>query len=172
MTAKKDSNLSDSIPFGEIKELLEQVSDLKIEELELEKGDFRIHIIGNRPAAAVQSVVAAPTEAVVAAPAAATAPAQSAEPADSGKAAEEDDSHLKKVTSPMVGTFYRSPAPESPPFVKVGDQVSDDTVLCIIEAMKLMNEIKAEMSGKIAKIYVENGQPVEYGQPIFGIEAD
>jgi acetyl-CoA carboxylase biotin carboxyl carrier protein len=74
------------------------------------------------------------------------------------------------IPSPIVGTFYRSASPNSDPFVKIGSRVEPDTVVCIIEAMKLMNEIQAETSGEIAKIYVENGQPVEYGQPLFGIK--
>lgn len=74
------------------------------------------------------------------------------------------------IPSPIVGTFYRSASPNSDPFVKIGSRVEADTVVCIIEAMKLMNEIQAETSGEIAKIYVENGQPVEYGQPLFGIK--
>lgn len=74
------------------------------------------------------------------------------------------------IPSPIVGTFYRSASPNSDPFVKIGSRVESDTVVCIIEAMKLMNEIQAETSGEIAKIYVENGQPVEYGQPLFGIK--
>lgn len=75
------------------------------------------------------------------------------------------------INSPMVGTFYRAPSPESPPFVKVGDQVNNDTVVCILEAMKVMNEIKAELSGKVVEILVENAQPVEFGQALFRIEA-
>ena len=77
---------------------------------------------------------------------------------------------LHTIKSPIVGTFYRSPSPESEAFVKIGDNVEPDSVVCIIEAMKLMNEIQAETTGVIAKIYVENGQPVEYGQPLFGIK--
>ena len=73
------------------------------------------------------------------------------------------------IPSPIVGTFYRSASPNADPFVKIGSQVEPDTVVCIIEAMKLMNEIQAEATGEVAKIYVENGQPVEYGQPLFGI---
>ncbi len=72
--------------------------------------------------------------------------------------------------SPIVGSFYRSPSPTAEPFVRLGSQVNPDTVVCIIEAMKLMNEIQAETSGEVVKIYVENGQPVEYGQPLFGIK--
>ena len=74
-----------------------------------------------------------------------------------------------KITSPIVGTFYRSAGPDKEPYVKEGSNVSPETIVCIVEAMKLMNEIQAEMSGEIVKIYVENGQPVEYGQPLFGI---
>jgi acetyl-CoA carboxylase biotin carboxyl carrier protein len=73
------------------------------------------------------------------------------------------------ITSPIVGTFYRSPSPTADPFVKIGSNVEAETVVCIIEAMKLMNEIQAEAAGEVVKIYVENGQPVEYGQPLFGI---
>lgn len=79
---------------------------------------------------------------------------------------------LLEVTSPMVGTFYRAPSPEAPPYVNIGDRVSVGQVLCIIEAMKLMNEIEAEVSGRIVKILVENVQPVEFGQPIFIIDPD
>jgi acetyl-CoA carboxylase biotin carboxyl carrier protein len=74
------------------------------------------------------------------------------------------------IPSPIVGTFYRSPSPNAEPFIKIGSNVEEDTVVCIIEAMKLMNEIQAETSGEVVKIYVENGQPVEYGQPLFGIK--
>jgi acetyl-CoA carboxylase biotin carboxyl carrier protein len=77
--------------------------------------------------------------------------------------------HLHTIKSPIVGTFYRAPSQESEPFVKVGDHVDPDTVVCIVEAMKLMNEIQAEVSGQVVKIFVENKQPVEYGQPLFGI---
>jgi acetyl-CoA carboxylase biotin carboxyl carrier protein len=76
---------------------------------------------------------------------------------------------LYKITSPIVGTFYRSPGPDKPSYVSEGSNVSPETVVCIVEAMKLMNEIQAETSGEIVKIYVENGEPVEYGQPLFGI---
>ncbi len=79
-----------------------------------------------------------------------------------------DDLHL--IVSPIVGTFYRSPAPDKDPYIKEGSNVSPDTIVCIIEAMKLMNEIEAEVSGEIVKVYVENGQSVEYGQPLFGIK--
>ncbi|HEV7842154.1 MAG TPA: acetyl-CoA carboxylase biotin carboxyl carrier protein, partial [Pyrinomonadaceae bacterium] len=83
-------------------------------------------------------------------------------------ATEEESLHI--VVSPIVGTFYRSPSPTAEPFVRLGSHVDPDTVVCIIEAMKLMNEIQAETNGEIAKIYVENGQPVEFGQPLFGVK--
>lgn len=79
------------------------------------------------------------------------------------------DEDLFKITSPIVGTFYSAPAPDKPAYVSVGDKVNESTTVCIVEAMKLMNEIQAETSGEVAKIYVENGQAVEYGQPLFGI---
>ena len=80
------------------------------------------------------------------------------------------DEELHIITSPIVGTFYRASSPTTEPFVRIGSHVDSDTVVCIIEAMKLMNEIQAETSGEVVKIYVENGQPVEYGQPLFGIK--
>lgn len=83
-----------------------------------------------------------------------------------------EEEKLLVIKAPMVGTFYRAPSPDAPPYVEVGDPVKEDTVLCIIEAMKLMNEIKADCRGKVVKILVENGQPVEYGQPIFVIEPE
>jgi acetyl-CoA carboxylase biotin carboxyl carrier protein len=82
--------------------------------------------------------------------------------------AEEESLHI--IVSPIVGTFYRSPSPTAEPFVRLGSHVDPDTVVCIVEAMKLMNEILSETSGEIAKIYVENGQPVEYGQPLYGVK--
>jgi acetyl-CoA carboxylase biotin carboxyl carrier protein len=91
--------------------------------------------------------------------------------APEAKKAEEQDQDLHVITSPIVGTFYRSPSPSADPFVKIGSNVEIDTVVCIIEAMKLMNEIQAEAAGEVVKVYVENGQPVEYGQPLFGIRS-
>src|SRR5262249_8004951 len=84
-------------------------------------------------------------------------------------AAQDQDLHI--ISSPIVGTFYRSPSPTADAFVKIGSNVEPESVVCIIEAMKLMNEIQAEATGEVVKIYVENGQPVEYGQPLFGIRS-
>jgi acetyl-CoA carboxylase biotin carboxyl carrier protein len=80
-----------------------------------------------------------------------------------------EDEDLHMIPSPIVGSFFRAPSPNAEPFVRIGSHVGPDTIVCIIEAMKLMNEIQAETTGVVAKIYVENGQPVEYGQPLFGI---
>jgi acetyl-CoA carboxylase biotin carboxyl carrier protein len=122
-------------------------------------------------AAAAAGAPAGGTEATPHAPE--TAPGGAAAPPSAGAAtaaepSAEEELHL--ITSPIVGTFYRSPAPNADPFVKVGSRVEPDTVVCIIEAMKLMNEVQAEAAGTVAKIYVENGQPVEYGQPLFGLK--
>lgn len=90
-------------------------------------------------------------------------------PGTSAQTAAAADEDLHKITSPIVGTFYQAPSPDAEPFTKIGAQVSSDSIVCIVEAMKLMNEIQAEVSGEIVKIYVENGQSVEYGQPLFGV---
>ncbi len=117
------------------------------------------------PNAAVQPVVAEPMRPKASAPArpTAVAPPAAAAPADSDK-----KGHV--ITSPFVGTFYRTPAPDQPAFVEVGGTVKKGQVLCIVEAMKLMNEIESEVSGKVAEILVQNAQPVEFGQPLFRIE--
>ena len=95
-----------------------------------------------------------------------TAPAQSAPPVT----AIEDDAGHKEIVSPMVGTFYRAPSPDSAPYVKEGQEVTEETVVCIIEAMKVMNEIKAEVKGVITEVLVENGAPVQFGQPLFRVK--
>ena len=102
---------------------------------------------------------------------AATATSSPAHPGAQAETAASEDQDLHIIPSPIVGTFYRSPSPNADPFVKIGSSVAPETVVCIIEAMKLMNEIQSEMTGEVAKIYVENGQPVEYGQPLFGIKS-
>ena len=117
-----------------------------------------------QPIQAQAPVAAAPQ---AAAPAA-EAPAKAAAPAEA--AAKEDTSNLIEFKSPIIGTFYRAASPDKPPFVKVGDVVSKGQILCVIEAMKLFNEIESEFSGKIVKILAENAQPVEYDQPLFLIE--
>lgn len=138
-------------------------------EFQLEEDDFKIRIC--RKSDEVQTIYQTTTPAPFPVQAAAATPPpvpQNTPPAEPAPAAEVDDSKL--IKSPMVGTFYTSPSPESPPFVKIGDSVSADTVVCIVEAMKVMNEIKAELKGQIAEVLVDNGESVEYGQPLFRLK--
>jgi len=158
----------------EIKELIELLVEKDITEFELERGDMKVHVKRGSAAAPVVHVAPVLQPATVAvAPstlASATAPpASSSMSAPSTPAADAADADLVIVKSPIVGTYYEAPSPGTPPFVKVGDTVKEGQVLCIIEAMKLMNEIEAEVSGVIAKMFVGNGSPVEYGMPLFGI---
>jgi acetyl-CoA carboxylase biotin carboxyl carrier protein len=165
----------------ELKELIEFLIEKDISEFELERGDVKVRIKrGSEPAAAppVVSVMPAPIMAPPvthmpaahepAAPASAV-PAVSSPPSAPAAAGAEEELHM--VKSPIVGTYYESPAPGAPPFVKPGDQVQAGQVLCIVEAMKLMNEIESDASGELVKVLVSNGQPVEYGQPLFALRA-
>jgi acetyl-CoA carboxylase biotin carboxyl carrier protein len=167
--------------IDELRELTELFSAHGLTEFEFENADIRIRLARN-PAPA-----AGPAPAPPAAPgplgamqsahggshaSAATqpAPTESAPPQPAAAAPEPPEEELHIITAEMVGTFYRASSPNAEPFVKVGSQVEPGTVVCIIEAMKLMNEIEADVSGTIVKIYVENGQPVEYGQPLYGLK--
>ncbi|MBK6723471.1 MAG: acetyl-CoA carboxylase biotin carboxyl carrier protein [Acidobacteria bacterium] len=145
--------------MDELQALAALVNEHGFTDFEFENENIRVRL-----SKAVQ-VAAAPAQAAVAAtiaPQAEPAATQAAEPVD-------PDAALHKITSPIVGTFYRSPGPDKDAYVSEGSNVSADTTVCIVEAMKLMNEIQAEVSGEIVKIYVENGQPVEYGQALFGV---
>jgi len=143
-----------------LKKLIDLVQESGIAELEITEGEEKVRI--NRSGNAVQTVMAMPQAAPMAAsPAAAAPPAAAAAP----EAPAAPEGHT--VKSPMVGTFYRSSAPGAKPFVELGQSVSAGDTLCIIEAMKLLNEIEADQGGSIKAILVENGQPVEYGQPLF-----
>lgn len=163
----------------EIKELIDLLVEKDIAEFEIERGDVKLHIKRSNHATQVVHV-AAPVVPVASVPAAvAAAPVQhgTATVPEAAKSAgahpsapAEDDANLHIVKSPIVGTFYESASPGAPPFVAVGDPVKEGQVLCIIEAMKLMNEIEADASGEIVKCYVSNGSPVEYGMPLFGIK--
>ncbi|HZF85843.1 MAG TPA: acetyl-CoA carboxylase biotin carboxyl carrier protein [Burkholderiaceae bacterium] len=147
-----------------LKTLIDLVSESNISELEITEAEGKVRIVKGGEAAPVQYVqalAAAPAAAPAATPAASTAPAAPA-------AAAEPAGHV--VKSPMVGTFYRSASPGAPAFVEVGAQVKEGDTLCIIEAMKILNEIEADKSGTVTKILGENGQAVEYGQPLFIIE--
>lgn len=158
----------------ELKELIEFLIEKDISEFELERGDVKVRIKRGAdaqpvpiitPMAAVPAMPAMTTAAPVAPVSATHAPAAPEAPATPVEAEEE----LHLVKSPIVGTFYEAPAPGAPPFIKPGDNVQAGQVLCIIEAMKLMNEIESDMTGEIVKILAANGKPVEYGQPLFSI---
>jgi acetyl-CoA carboxylase biotin carboxyl carrier protein len=156
----------------ELKELIEFLIEKDIAEFELERGDVKVRIKRASEASGAQAghevhYVSTAAPASVAHVAAAVPVAESsAAKRESAPAAEED---LYIVKSPIVGTFYESPSPGSPPFFKIGDTVETGQILCIIEAMKLMNEIESDVSGEIVKRFANNGQPVEYGQPLFAI---
>jgi len=159
--------------LDEVRELTELFSEHGLTDFEFENADIRIRLSRNPApaAAAAQSHSAQPTTYPPTAQAATTSAVQQQseqQPAKAETPAPEEELHI--ITSPIVGTFYRSPAPEADSFVKVGSQVEVGTVVCIIEAMKLMNEIESDAAGSVTKIYVENGQPVEYGQPLFGVK--
>ena len=164
----------------EIRELIEFLVEKDIAEFELERGDVKLHVkrllAAVAPVAHVAPAVAAPVaslDVAAASPPISTAAGTSSGAASGSQSPPEvppaEDADLFVVKSPIVGTFYEAPSPGAPPFVRVGDSVEEGQVLCIIEAMKLMNEIEAEVSGVIAKMFVGNGSPVEYGMPLFGI---
>lgn len=161
---KKSEESDASLNMSELRELAELVNEHGFTDFEFENENIRVRL-SKQTAAPVYAAPAPVAVAPAAAPAAAAPAAMTAEAAP----AADPDAGLHKITSPIVGTFYRSPGPDKAPYVSEGSTVSPESVVCIVEAMKLMNEIQAEVSGEIVKIYVENGQPVEYGQPLFGI---
>jgi acetyl-CoA carboxylase biotin carboxyl carrier protein len=140
-----------------LKKLIDLVQESGIAELEITEGEEKVKIVKGGVVVTAAAAATAPAVEVRPAPSAAPAPASEPEAAPEG--------HV--VKAPMVGTFYRSPSPDAKPFVEVGQAVKEGDTICIIEAMKLMNEIEADASGTVKAILVENGQPVEYGQPLF-----
>ncbi|HST51806.1 MAG TPA: acetyl-CoA carboxylase biotin carboxyl carrier protein [Pyrinomonadaceae bacterium] len=174
-----------TLNMNELRELTELFSAHGLTDFEFENADIRIRLSRNpAPVVVAQGIAPAHSSTPLATMQTATTPAHAATSAEQAQGAaatesastaatgvaESPEEELHIITSPIVGTFYRSPSPTAEPFVKVGSHVDAESVVCIIEAMKLMNEIQAEASGTIAKVYVENGQPVEYGQPLFGIK--
>ncbi|MFM7086786.1 MAG: acetyl-CoA carboxylase biotin carboxyl carrier protein [Cyanobium sp.] len=149
----------------QLRQLLALLGESDIQELRLEGDDFRLEVRRNLPGVAPVAVMAAPATAaplpVAAAPVAPSAPPPPAAAARSD---------LQAITAPMVGTFYRSPAPGEPPFVEVGTRVTPGQPVCILEAMKLMNELESEVSGEVVEILVENGTPVEFGQVLMRVK--
>lgn len=158
----------------EIKKLLDAMKGADVSELTLETGEVRLTARRGSETRVVHAAPAAPAEAPPRSEVATTGSEPAPTPAPASQPAEPPapGAHLVEVTAPIVGTFYESPGPDAPPYVKVGDHVKPGAVLCIIEAMKLMNEIEAETSGTIAEILVRDEEPVEYGQTLFRIDPD
>ncbi len=156
----------------EIKAVIDLMTKNGLTEFELEKGDVKLRVkrgpCGEWTTSAIPAVQATGTQPlpqIIVAPAA-TAPAAGAGASTPPPAT---DASLSQIVSPMVGTFYRSPAPDQPPYIDVGQEVTEETVVCIIEAMKVMNEIKAETSGVIVEVLGQNGKPVDFGKPLFSV---
>ena len=158
--------------YKQIQELIKTINKSNISELSIEEGDFKItikqelaapaqYVTMPQPAAQVQMAAPAPQQ---------QASAPAAAPANEKPATPAQPSNLITIKSPMIGTFYRSPSPDKPLFVNVGDEIKTGQVLCIIEAMKLFNEIESEVSGRIVKVIADDSSPVEYDQPLFLVE--
>lgn len=151
--------------FPEVRSLIDLLKQNDLAVLEFEKGDFRITLKTPAGASSGATVI----QGHASAPAPAALPAASSAPAEKAAAPEPAKSNYKEITSPMVGTFYSSPSPDAPAFVEAGKTINADSVVCIIEAMKVMNEIKAEISGKVVEVVAENGKPVQFGQVLFRV---
>lgn len=158
-----------SLNMAELRELADLIDEHGFTDFEFENENIRVRLSKNPAPQIVQAFQ--PMPGITPSAIAHSAPAMEAKAeAMSEEGVAESESSLHQIVSPIVGTFYRSPAPDKDPYVSEGSKVSPETTVCIVEAMKLMNEIQAEVSGEIVKIYVENGQPVEYNQPLFGVK--
>ncbi len=184
---KKRPSEPPAVPVDDIRELVQMMQEYSLSEIEWRDGERHLRLAKQTarqetqpPASSVAFLPAGmpymlpstggpfpPVQQLPIAPSDPSA-AQAEQPARPAQAEQEEE--LLTIKSPMVGTFYAAPAPDKPPFVEVGSHVEPDTIVCIIEAMKVFNEIPAEVSGKIVKVLVENGQPVEYGQPLFLVD--
>jgi acetyl-CoA carboxylase biotin carboxyl carrier protein len=154
--------MSGKIDYEEIAKLISFLEEKKLSHFELEVEGFKIKI--------TRALSSAPAVEAVPAPGLPSQPKQENFPRTQEVQPQVSGDNLRFITSPMVGTFYRAPDPNSPPFVDVGDEVKKSQTLCIIEAMKLMNEIESDVEGIVTDIFVENGKPVEYGQRLFAIQ--
>ncbi len=158
----------DIFDVRKIRRLAELMNEHQLVELDLQQGETRIRLRRDVEPAAAGTAIRLP------APAAVPTPPSTADPARTAVAPPvpppADEEHIKVIKSPMVGTFYAAPDPDSPPYVKVGDPVGPETTVCVVEAMKVFNEIPAEVAGKVVAVLVENGDPVEYGQPLFKVD--
>jgi acetyl-CoA carboxylase biotin carboxyl carrier protein len=153
----------------ELKELIEFLIEKDITEFELERGDVKVKVKRGGEHTVVYPSGAAASSSAIAAPLPAQQAPSSAAPSSAPPAAPPPEENLHIVKSPIVGTFYESPSPGAPPFVKNGDKVEVGQVLCIVEAMKLLNEIECDVAGELVKKMVNNGEPIEYGQQLFAI---
>lgn len=160
MSKSQSGCKGDSMEISEIKELLEIIQSSTIDEFEMEKSGVRVKIKKSSGHQLEPGVIREALPAI----------SQIESPASSSKEKEEEGIHLFR--SPIVGTFYLTPKPDADPFVEIGSRVSPSSVLCIIEAMKIFNQIECDVSGEIVKIMVENGSPIEYGEPLFKIRLD
>jgi acetyl-CoA carboxylase biotin carboxyl carrier protein len=158
-----------SLNMDELRDLANLVDEHGFTDFEFENANIRVRLSKN-PAPQIIQAAQSYAQPVQSAPSQAVNQAKDSGKIESSAAEITAEESLHVIPSPIVGTFYRSPAPDKDPYVKEGSNVSPDTIVCIIEAMKLMNEIEAEVAGEVVKIYVENGQSVEYGQPLFGIK--
>jgi len=169
-----------SVNMDELRELIELIRENDFTEFELEREGFRVRFRRRAEGDTGETGTTSTSQALAGSAPDATTPAAgesssttspvSGHPGAKPQTAASEDQDLYMIPSPIVGTFYRAASPNAESFVKIGSRVEPETLVCIIEAMKLMNEIQAETSGEVVKIYVENGQPVEYGQPLFGIK--
>ena len=159
------------LSYEQIRELIELVAEAGLQEVEIERSGFRLTICG-RSAEPTSSPAAGGTPRSEPSPAPEDAPRGEGPgtPAEEPEEESHPDAHV--LTSPIVGTFYAAPAPDAEPYVRVGDRVRKGQVLCIVEAMKLMNEIESDVDGEVVEIYPKNAQAVEFGEPLFAIDAD
>jgi acetyl-CoA carboxylase biotin carboxyl carrier protein len=161
MAQKQDKDLK------KIKQILEIMKENDLVEVELVSGEHKIHL------KSAKSVQPQPQPQIItAAPAAGGQQMQNVSAGEQGESQQQADDNLIEIKSPIVGTFYHAPSPDSEPFVEVGSKVEEDTVVCIVEAMKVMNEIKAEVEGTVTEILVKNGQAVEFDQPVFKVKPE
>ena len=174
--SRTDLSGGEHLSLAEIRDLIELISEKQFNEFELEQGGFRLRLQKGTPRSGSEGGwreetggLTVPVAPSVISPTASSGSANTPATAATAPVAAQEE-HLQVITSPIVGTFYRSPSPTSQAFVQPGDVVEIGRTVCIIEAMKLMNEIQADARGTIVRVYVENGQPVEYGQPLFGLK--
>ncbi len=165
--SRKKNQSEPSLNISELREIAELIDQHGFSDFEFENEIIKVRMSKNPAPHIVQAFQPLPSSP-------ASAPVQTSAIGQTPESAiveveTDSDADLHKILSPIVGTFYSSPSPDKDTYVKVGSNVSPDSIVCIVEAMKLMNEIEAEVSGEVVKVYVENGQPVEYGQPLFGI---